>query len=477
MKRMFLLVLAMLLTLTLSLAEESMLDTVVYEGAATVPGAWQLTASANTTNASGKFDPSLITEGGYFTVTYEGTENGVYLALSDWNKGLWAQSDAPASCSMENGRYVAVFTFEQCMSAYGDRDMSAVNQICVGSANAEGPTTVYNITWHGQPPVDDLGADAVLFKGSAVSSGSNSNLWFLFTKHVGGDFDAAQINPGSRVYVEYTGAKNGVYLALSSHSGATQWARVNASEVVDLGEGRYASWFDYASMVNSWGRNFARLDQFTVFASTNQEVTLKRVAYYAGEGAATDTSSGRWDRPDTGIAFIGDSICQNALLMYGDWNTILDRSDCVNYGIGGQTSVECLARIDELASRSYKQVVFICGINDIGRGRTADEILTNYSAMISAIQANQPECQFLIVSVLPTTSAFYAGQQQKIVALNAAYEQYAAQHANVEFANVYPDFCAGEGQYAYAELLTDGLHPNADGYDKMAAAIKPFLLP
>ena len=74
-------------------------------------------------------------------------------------------------------------------------------------------------------------------------------------------------------------------------------------------------------------------------------MTLHKLAYFAGTGDVVDTSGGRWDRPDTGIAFIGDSICQNAKLLYGDWNTILGRSDCANYGIGGQTTLECRARI------------------------------------------------------------------------------------------------------------------------------------
>ena len=204
---------------------------------------------------------------------------------------------------------------------------------------------------------------------------------FCFTKHVGGEFDASQIGVGSRIYAEYTGPKNGVYLALSSYSGATHWARVDASEIVDLGNGSYGSYFDYAAMVKAWGDNFALLDQFTVFSNTASEVRLRKLAYFAGNAAPTDNSDGRWIRPDTGIAFIGDSICQNALLIYDDWNAILGRTDCCNYGIGGQTTMELVARIDELAQRNYSMVVFICGINDIGHGYTNEEIVDNFDSL------------------------------------------------------------------------------------------------
>ena len=268
-----------------------------------------------------------------------------------------------------------------------------------------------------------------------------------------------------------------MYLALSSHSGATQWAKVNASETVEVSEGRYGAYFDESTMAMAFGSNFARLDQISVYSSGKQPVTLHKLAYFAGTGDVVDTSDGRWDRPDTGIAFIGDSICQNAKLLYGDWNTILGRSDCANYGIGGQTTLECRARIGELAARNYRQIVFICGINDIGHGYTKEEIVQNYAAMIETVQASNPDCQFVILSTLPTTSAFYSGQQGKITLLNLAFKRFANKTPNVTFVDAYSAFCPKAGEYAYPELLSDGLHPNAEGYSKIAEMLTPYLLP
>lgn len=473
-KRIIACLLVMMLGLP-AMAEEALQEHILYDGTATVSGNWQLAIGVNTTNSQGKFDPSLITEDGYFTVEYTGSMKAVYLAFSEWDSGTWASVNVPSNCDSDGKLLTATFTYNQCYIQYGKKDFSAVDQICVGSTTASGETTIHRIVWHGKPIQDDLGADAVLFRGAASAAAVNSNLMYCFTKHVGGEFDAAQINPGARIYAEYTGPKNGVYLALSSHSGATHWSRVNASEIVELGDGRYGAYFDYGAMTKAWGTNFARLDQFNIFTATSSEVTLHRLAYFAGEGAPTDTSDGRWDRPDTGIAFIGDSICQNALLIYGDWNTILGRTDCCNFGIGAQTTVELRSRIDELADRRYEMVVFICGINDIGRGYTKEEIVANYDAMITAIREKNPDCEFLLVSVLPTTSAFYAGQQAKINLLNMAYKRFASKTPGVTYVDVYSSFTPKTGEYAYPELLSDGLHPNLAGYDKMAEIIAPYL--
>lgn len=477
MKKLLVILFALLVLAAPALAEEDegLVEVVLFDGSASVSGNWQLAASVNTTNANGSFDPALITEDGYFTVEYTGSVKAVYLALSDWQSGVWASVNVPAKCETAGDLCIATFTFNQCFVQYGSKDFTAVDQICVGSTTAAGETTIRRILWHGRPLQDDLNATATLFRGSVTANAANTNMTFVYTSHVGGSFDAAQINPGCRFYVEYSGTKNGVYLALSSHSGATQWSRINADETVTLENGRYAASFGYDTIARIWGTNFARLDQLNVFSATAGEVTLHRVAYFAGEGEPVDRSDGRWDRPDTGIAFIGDSICQNARLIYGDWNTILGRSDCVNYGIGGQTTVECRARIGELAARDYRMVVFICGINDIGHGYTKEEIVANIDAMVTAIREKNPDCRFLIVSVLPTTSAFYTGQQAKINLLNMAYKRYAGKTAGVTYVDVYSSFTPKTGEYAYPELLSDGLHPNRDGYARMAEILVNYL--
>ncbi len=475
MKKFALLLVALLLALPALAEEDALVETVLFDGNASVEGNWELAAAVNTTNANGDFDPSLITDGGYFTVEYTGSIKAVYLAFSEWDSGTWASVNVPSGCVSDGNRHTVTFTFDQCYIQYGSKDFSAVDQICVGSTTAAKGTTIHRIVWHGRPLVDDLGADAVLYRGNATAKAANANMAFVFTKHVGGDFDATAINEGSRFYVEHSGQKNGLYLAFSSHSGANHWVRVNADETVDLGNGRYASYFDYANFSRAWGTNFARLDQLTVFSTTAREVTLHRIAYFAGTGDPVDTSDGRWDRPDTGIAFIGDSICQNAQLIYGDWNKILGRTDCSNFGIGGQTTVECRARIGELAARDYQMVVFICGINDIGHGYTKEEIVANFDAMIQEIRMKNPDCEFLLVSVLPTTSAFYAGQQGKINLLNLAYKRYASKTEGVTFVNAYKEFTPKTGEYAYPELLSDGLHPNEKGYAKLAEVLLPYL--
>lgn len=461
-------------------AEEKQLQkTNVFSGENKISGEWTLGPSVQTINGSGKFDPAEITHDGYFTIDYTGTEGAVYLAFAEWSTEKWASVNTPTFTEKNENGYTSVFSFEDCAAAYGTEDFSDVDAICAGSAAADGETIITDISWYGYPSDLNLGETAMLYKGSSTANTAGTNLTFLYTKHVGGDWDASAINEGSYFYVEYTGAEDGIYLAFSSASGATNWVAVYPDETGTTEDGRLYSIYKYENFSEAFGTNFARLDQIQAYCAKNEEVTLKRIAYFEGEGDPVDTSDGTWDRPDSGIAFIGDSIVQNPLVDTShlnniDWNGILGRTDCVNYGIGGQTTKECSARIDELAKKNYDKVVMLCGINDIGHGLTNEEIVANYETMFSALNAAKPDVEIFIISVLPTTPVFYTNAQNMITALNDDLKAFAQKHDNVTYVDCYSSF-VGEDGYCKEGITFDGLHPNLDGYAIIAEILNPYL--
>lgn len=455
-----------------TLTENTSLEqTVIYSGSTAANAPWTLATSSHTTNANGKFDPSEITQDGYFRVDYTGTQGSVYLAFAEWTSGKWASVNPTESGKTDTG-YYSVFSFSDCENSYGSADFSDVDAICTGSG--EKAATVTGVSWFGKPAVDDLHADAMLYKGSTTASSYNTNLTFFYTKHVGGDWDASQINKGSYFYVEYTGAKDGIYLALSSASGATQWTAVYPDETGKTANGRYYSLYKYANFAKAFGTNFARLDEILAYSAKDESVTLKRIAYFKGTGNPVDTSDGTWDRSQEGIAFIGDSIVQNALLKYNDWNAILGRKDCANYGIGGQTTVECERRIGDIVNGNYSKVVMLCGINDIGHGVTTDQTIANYKSMFEKIHTAHPDTKIYVISVLPTTTAFYKDSQDMIVALDKAIKDMIADYSYATYVDCFSKFEGNDG-YCKKEYVIDGLHPNEIGYSVIANVLNPYL--
>lgn len=317
-------------------------------------------------------------------------------------------------------------------------------------------------------------SDVEIFSGSAKGSGKGTELTFIFSEHVGGSFDAGSFTEGTYFTLDYTGEENGIYIALVSASGGSKWTAVYPSSSESIGDNMWRQTYSYDAITEKWGTNFQRLDTIQIYADVTGEVTMHRMAYVLGDGEQVDTTDGTWDVPMEGIAFIGDSIVQNPLFYYGDWNTVLDRTDCVNYGIGSQTTRELKSRIDDLLKGNYEKIVFLCGINDLGGGRQPFVICAAYRDMLDAIAEKLPEAQVYILSVLPTTDALFTDSQGNIQVLNANLEFMTKEYDFVTFVNVYPEFL-GEDGYGKEEYYTDGLHPNEAGYELIANVLNPYL--
>ncbi len=472
-------ILALLLGLSLCILPQTVAaaDAALFEGEASVTGNWQV-ASATTC----PMDPASITEGGCFAADYATSVPApaqVYLALSG---GAWVNVHPTATVKTDTG-YTAYFSYENMRTACGG-SLDGVNAVslCTYQPGETVTTTFYNLRWMDTAPTFTLDLNLAnaqeLFVGIGSATTATANLTFFYTKHVGGKWDASAINEGSSIYIEYSGPETGVYLAFASASGATHWVAVYPDMTVPLEDGRWASWFSYENFSNMFGTNFARLDQIQVYSVKNGQTTLHKVLYIPGTGEAVDASNGTWDRPDTGIAFIGDSIVQNPLVDDAhlgciDWNGILGRTDCSNYGIGGQTTRELEKRIDEVAAKNYDKVVFLCGINDIGRNISNAEIVGNYRNMIDILRKSNPDVKIYIISVLPTTPVYYTDAQDKIVGLNTVLEVMCGQK-DVTFIDCHSSF-VGEDGYCREGLTFDGLHPNLDGYALIAGIVNPIL--
>ncbi len=320
--------------------------------------------------------------------------------------------------------------------------------------------------------------EILLFAGSAEGSGKDRELTYFFTEHVGGKFDGAAMNEGSYFRVEagteLQGEEASVYLAFASASGGPQWKAIYPDEITRLENGNQSMVFLYENFVQAYGRDFTRLDIIHVYSNTSGAVKLKELSYIPGTGEPADTGDGTWDRALTGIAFIGDSIVQNPLFQYGDWNTVLGREDCVNYGIGAQTTTEVAARWGDLLKGNYEKIVILCGINDLGRGRQLFSTIKNYREMFESTHEAYPETRIFVISVLPTTDAFFKDQQNSIIYMNAALKNMIKEYDYVKFVDCYSAF-VGEDGYCNPDYVSDGLHPNKEGYEVIAGVLTPYL--
>ena len=456
----------------------------------------------------GTFNPNTIAPGGYFKVSYTG-EGSIVLPLSNYRSetdNKWVEV-APT----ETGDGYAIFDYDACVNAYGI-DFSDLEYINVKNNSNDANVTVTRIEWVGCPvSYGDLG-EAVSYIDAGITQGI---IGYLYTEHVGGDFRAQDMREDSYFYLEYKGTEPyAVDLAFSSVSGAqggnTTYAAVAPSESGETGSGYYAI-YDIADLREQFGDNFARIDQINITTHAeygdNGNVTSQATAenaalyYFEGEGAEVEQNKDdvSWvNKPKTGIAFIGDSIVQNPLVTdaalvpqypaKGDWNAILGRNDVANYGIGGQRSDNIANRFYQLLLEGYdyNTIVMWFGVNDTGLVQNAEEhaarVTENYRKALNQVKGTDKKV--LVLSILPTTPAFYEGVQDRIVATNDALKAMCESNEYKDFVtyvDLYSHMLADEGTFdcgephADPELFFDGLHPNGKGYTVVADILKDYL--
>lgn len=124
--------------------------------------------------------------------------------------------------------------------------------------------------------------DIVLFEGEASCS-SWGQAWEAQTiKNDGGTFDPELLQPGSAVYVTYTGVTP--ELIMQSWSGGEGWAKVTSAE----DDGSVAA-FVYDDFVSSYKTDdFSNLDKLIVGAADG-DVTVKKITL--GSGSAEKTTA------------------------------------------------------------------------------------------------------------------------------------------------------------------------------------------
>ena len=146
---------------------------------------------------------------------------------------------------------------------------------------------------------------------------------------------------------------------------------------------------------------------------------------------------------------------------YPQW-TVLNR------GVNGERSDEIAARFDrDVLKASPAAVIIIAGVNDVYQGRPASHVTTQLRAMYDrAATAGIPVIAGTIVPYNTATDAQNATMRE----INAWIAAEAARDPRIRLADTraavaapgHPDRLAGS---------PDGLHPDVEGYRKMAEAI------
>jgi acyl-CoA thioesterase I len=167
------------------------------------------------------------------------------------------------------------------------------------------------------------------------------------------------------------------------------------------------------------------------------------------------------------VAFMGDSITQ--LWDIPDYDTT---TPSINFGVSGQTTPQMLARFNnEVVASAPGIVVILGGINDLWLYGPSGTNIDSIKAMAAA--ATAANIKVILCSVMPSDFLNQQFALSDIEAFNQQLIQLAKDNGYL-YADYYDEFLTPDGQ-ADNSLLNNGLHPNAAGYAKMWAVLKPLI--
>lgn len=146
--------------------------------------------------------------------------------------------------------------------------------------------------------------------------------------------------------------------------------------------------------------------------------------------------------------------------------------DVRNRGVNGERSDQIRARwTRDVAAASPAAVVIIAGVNDVYQGRAVEHVTRELRAMYDlAAAARMP---VIAGSIVPYDTAT-PEQNARMRAINDWIRAEAARDANIEFADTRAAV-ARDGNPDLLRSSPDGLHPDADGYRRMADALAPAI--
>lgn len=146
--------------------------------------------------------------------------------------------------------------------------------------------------------------------------------------------------------------------------------------------------------------------------------------------------------------------------------------DVRNLGVNGERTDQIRARWDrDVAPLGAAAVIIIAGVNDVYQGRPIDHVTTELRAMYDLAAAAR--IPVVAGSIVPYNTAT-PEQNAKMRAINDWIRAEAARDANITFADTRAA-AARDDDPDKLRASPDGLHPDEDGYRRMAGAIAKVL--
>ncbi|UAY52722.1 GDSL-type esterase/lipase family protein [Ferruginibacter albus] len=160
------------------------------------------------------------------------------------------------------------------------------------------------------------------------------------------------------------------------------------------------------------------------------------------------------------------------------WNTLYEdfkEYRPINLGFGGSTLAACDWFFDRLLKPfNPKHIVFYAGDNDLGDGRSPEEVFIFFEQFVCSLQRDFPGVPFSFISIKPSIARWDI--IDSIRTTNQLIKTYIKNNSSYYYyVNIFDSMLTPEGMPVQDLFDTDGLHLSVKGYDVWKSILQKHL--
>lgn len=209
------------------------------------------------------------------------------------------------------------------------------------------------------------------------------------------------------------------------------------------------------------------------------------MAAEAAKPAALPTGTARWepeirafessDRtnppPKRPIVFIGSSSIRLWKGLAEDFPGL----PVINRGFGGSQIVDSIYFADRIATPYRpRMLVVYAGGNDIHAGKSPEQVLGDFRALVAKVHSSVPDCPIGYISIAGNPARWH--EVDRVREANRLIRAHCQSDARLVFIDVFSAMLGEDGLPKPDIFLEDQLHMNAKGYALWRPLIRPHLI-
>ncbi len=148
----------------------------------------------------------------------------------------------------------------------------------------------------------------------------------------------------------------------------------------------------------------------------------------------------------------------------------------INRGFGGSQLADSVHYAQRVVTKHKPRVVVLyAGDNDLGSGKSPEQVAADFAAFITKIRSDLPQTRIVYIGIKPSLQRWKL--IEKVRDANRRIREIAAKHERVVFVDVEKPMLNSEGTPRPELFVKDGLHMTPAGYEVWTSLVAPHLAP